>query len=645
MDEKIYTFALLTSLYDSNEDILDAFIPLVVRGTSDKKFVDTNTIQGEVKEKSHIEIPLHVLKTLSIRAKRKGYLEQKEKTSLFKRKDEGTTYTNSLEKESDVQRRINGFFGAFIKFASENELDLNQDKAKDIVDSFLNENIYDLVVFLSPEDESIKIKENEISRLESRVFTKYLLSIQDNDQANYEIFKELIQGSIIASVLSAKYTSDIELTQNKKFSKETEIYLDTNVIFSLLNLHTPEKNIAAKELLSLLKSVGFSLKVFDFTVDEAARYITSYIQNSDKYSSAINVDAIYSTLKQQKWGKSDVLGFVSRMEELIEELGIDIDYQFDVNLSSYEEKNSRLRSAISNYKKQVLSSSNHDIAVIEKIRELRKKSVRRIEDAKVFFLTSDHALQRFDNIELGHKDNGTFAEVILDRVLTSILWVKDTSIEVPVTTVIASHSRDLLINRKVWEKFYSVLQKLNNEGKTTTNSVATLFYHNYIQDSLQNYDESSIDEIDEKLVLEKVEEAEKIINEEKGDLENKLVGLAEDLFEEKDERQQDLEKFSNQISILRANIKKLSKKKASRIYNLIYVVSVVASWSMGIFIYTLLPEEWLWLWNILIGGGLLVGVPIGIHKIFKYTEIKNKLTDQVHHKMKKELALEDNPSL
>lgn len=638
MESKIYTFALLKSFYDSNEDILDAFLPLVVRGISTKKFVGTEDIQKQVNQDIHMEIPLHVLKTLAIRAKKKEYVEQKENTSTFKRIDTGTTYVESLEKERDVERRINGFFESFRNFAAEKELTLDHEQSKSVVLTFLNENISDLVEFLSPNEEDVDLQEDQLTKLENRVFTRYLLHIQANDQENYNIIKELIQGSIIASTLAAKYSDRIVFAQDKKFAKNTEVYLDTNVVFSLLGLHTPEKNTAANELLDLLKNTGFTVKVFDFTLDEAARYITSYLQNEGRYSSALNVDAIYSTLKQKKWGRSDVLSFVSDIESEIEKLGIDIDYQFTVNLNKYEDGENDLRGSISKYKKnQPLSSANHDIAVIEKVRELRKRSVRRIEDAKVFFLTSDHALQRFDYIELGHKDSGTFSEVILDRVLASILWLKDTSIELPISTVIASHSRDLLINRKVWERFYSVLQRLHSEGKTTKDSIATLFYHNYIEDALKDIDETSVDDIDEQLVLEKIEEASKILTEEKGSLEKEVIELADDLVGEQSERQQDLEKFSSQISNIRSNIKNKARRSTEKYFQVIRWTTTTILWILGGVVYFFLPEGWDEVWDLFIGGGILFGVPYGVSRILKYFEIRNRIMERVHNKLTKDL--------
>ncbi len=635
MNGKIYTFALLTSLYDTNKDILDAFLPLIVRGMSTQYFENTNDIQKKVNEDTHIDIPIHVLKTLAIRAVKKRYAEKETNKSFFRRTKKGEDYVNSLEEEIDVQRKINGFFESFKEFALKNELTLNQEQAKSIVFTFLNENISDLVEFFSPQGIDVNINKNKLSKIESRIFTKYLLSIFENDQENYSIFKELIQGSIIASVLSAKYSDNITLTQDKKFIRNTEIYLDTNVVFSLLGLHTSEKNIAAKELLDLLKSVNFSLKVFDFTVDEIARYITSYLQNSSKYSSVINVDSIYSTLKQKNWGKSDVLQFVSKLDELIKELGIQIDYQFKVNLNNYVEKDSSLRYSIGNYKKnQPLSSSNHDIAAIEKIRELRRKSVRRIEDAKVFFLTSDYALQRFNYIQSGHKENGTFGEVILDRVLTSILWIKDTSIEIPISTIMASHSRDLFINRKVWEKFYLTLQQLYKDEKINLDSVATLFYRNYIEDSLQSYDEFSINEIDDKLVMDKIEEAEKKIDEEKGILEKNVFDLARNLIKKEDEKKEDIEKFSIQILKIRSNIKKISKRKSSKYYYLIYMIIVIIGCILSYYIHLLFPK----MWQFYLGqvGVLLLVIP-GVSKGLKHFKVKNKLDIYFHAKMSKAL--------
>jgi len=157
---------------------------------------------------------------------------------------------------------------------------------------------------------------------------------------------------------------------------------------------------------------------------------------------------------------------------------------------------------------------NHDLAVIETIQKLRKKQVRSIENSKAIFLTSDNKLSRFDFNELGHRESGTICETILDRLFTTILWLKDPSAKISVKSIIAGYSKDLFIKRNIWERFYDVLHRLREKDNITDEKISSLFYHGYIKGSLMSLDDSDINRITEDFVIEELEKANKFKEEE-----------------------------------------------------------------------------------------------------------------------------------
>jgi len=110
--------------------------------------------------------------------------------------------------------------------------------------------------------------------------------------------------------------------------------------------------------------------------------------------------------------------------------------------------------------KQPRVSQNHDIAAIEKIREIRKHNRIRIEDSKALFLTSDGNLSKFNPIEMEHRKNVTVCKVVLDRFLTSILWLKHPDVKLSLETLIATCYRDIFIDVRIWNRFYDTIQEL-----------------------------------------------------------------------------------------------------------------------------------------------------------------------------------------
>jgi len=208
------------------------------------------------------------------------------------------------------------------------------------------------------------------------------------------------------------------------------------------------------------------------------------------------VDTLYSSLNKQGWTKTRAKEFVANIESILQENGIEIEWEEDIDLNTYSPKNEDLRNLIREYKPlQSVYHQNHDLAAIEKIEELRGKPIRKIEDSKVFFLTSDIRLSRLNFTKMGHKENGTVCEAYLDRLLTNILWLKDPCMELPLKSIIAAYSRDLFIKRRIWDKFYEALQQLRQEKKVDDENISTLFYHGYIEDILKDIDEQESDKI------------------------------------------------------------------------------------------------------------------------------------------------------
>jgi hypothetical protein len=224
-----------------------------------------------------------------------------------------------------------------------------------------------------------------------------------------------------------------------------------------------------------------------------------------------------------------------------------------------------LRSKIASRKKDDTNglSTSHDLAAVDKIRELRRKTVRRIEDAEAFFLTSDFGLQRTVLFGLGHNDSGTLTEVVLDRVLANILWLKNPKLSLPLSTIIATHSRDLLIDRKVWDKFYAVLGKLRSEGVVTEGQVENLFYHRNVASLLQELGRGDTEKINDALIMEAVEEATKSLSEkEKSEL-SARTKIESELFEIQTQHEKEAQDYNTKLIDIKTGLRRKAGTSAN----------------------------------------------------------------------------------
>jgi len=623
----IYTYALIKALYDEGRDYIDSFWPFAVKVIPSRKPVTPSSIQKNLRNRFNLEMPLHVLEIVLARAKGRNYIlkERDELTGNIKYRltKIGLDYSTKLETDKEADRRINALLESVRKFFVEKGVSLSLNQIRRLLLYFLQKNIDLLVERINP-SVSLNVRTPSGFKGNDRYLLMYIKSADQQEPYNYRTLQDMVMGSIISVLLYVEKPEEIIKIRTRKFS-HCQVFLDTNFVFSALGLHTKDFNEPAKELLDLLKRYDFDLKVFSFTVDEICRVINFYPSESYRYPTNIRVNTLYSNLKRKGWTKADAREFIINIEQTLLQQGITIERMKDINLNKYT-PDEGLKDTIRKYKPdQTAFHRNHDLAAIAKIKELREKPMRRIEDSKAFFLTSDGRLTRFNFEELGHRESATICETISDRLLTNILWLKNPNTKPPLKSIIAAHSRDLFVNRRVWDRFYEALQKLKREGKIKDEDISTLFWHSYVEDALRSIEETETKKITSQFVMEEIEKAEKLREEEiekriKGIEKAKETEMEKKLREKEKEFSESLErsiseaelrkerKWLDKIQRSKESLRERSKTEAasrSTIYTLFLTLAVIA---VVVAAYFLIPIEILNLALALVGGGGLLGL-------------------------------------
>lgn len=646
MKKQILTYALIKSLYDRGEDYLDSFWPFAIKTFhTDARFVNLGYVKKGVKEGFELVIPLHTLRTILKRAKKKGYVEQKERERKYRLTEKGLKYLDTFETDKEVERRLNSLFDDIKQFSSEHVITVSTDQIHDTLLSFIHENIGPLIEYFNPSGNSIQpfTPKKEVTYFE-KCLIEYIETAEEQKPEHYKTLQDMVLGSIISTIISSEEPSEMTEIRSRKF-KHCQVFLDTNFIFSVLELDPPDITDPAKELFELLKKYGFDLKIFDFTIDEMCRVINGYPGEEYRYSTIVGVDTLYSSLKMKGWTKTDAREFIMNIEDRLSNLGIQLE-STDVDLENYNPADNRLRSLIRIYKpNQDLFYQNHDLAAIEKIKELRRQSVRKIEDSKVFFLTSDRGVNRFNFLEMGHKQNGTICEAVSDSLLTNILWLKDPSAEISLKSLIAAYSRNLLVKRRIWERFCEILRELKKTGEVEDEAISTLFYHNYIEDVLSKFDGTEADEITREFILEEIEKASKLQEKEVerkiGEKEEEFLQRIEKEVSEKEEEtdkkwlekvkkikgkmKESAERFANKRSIVYASLSTLVLLGV--LYGLYLIFEILFKESRAS---DILP----WLIPLVMGTGGIGGIWLKLRIYFK-----SKLSQSIFIKRLKETGL------
>jgi len=211
---------------------------------------------------------------------------------------------------------------------------------------------------------------------------------------------------------------------------------------------------------------------------------------------------------------------------------------------------------------------------------------------------------------MGHKNDGSVCEVILDRLLTCILWLKNPSIKLSLETIIAAYSHDLFIKRRVWDKFYEVLYQLKQEKKIDSKDISALFYHNYIEDVLKEFDENETHKITPEFVLREIEKAAKFMEEKaKKQIEEKekefLRRLEKEISAKEQKKDEEWREKLQQIKdTARKKAEEEAIKRSNKYASILTSIILIIIFVIYIMLRRLGALEWFYLISVLLGGGI-----------------------------------------
>jgi len=626
MSKILVTYAFIKSIYDKNKDYLDTFSPLTLLTIQRKnKSLNIDEIQKNLFDYYKINIPLYTLKSILKRSKRNGYLDKKDKEYLLT--NEGIKFLDSLETEREVERRINYLIDDLKKYINDSSLD--EKKVLEIILHFVNKNIESLIYFCEDRGNLDLIYDMTKKTSYENILIRYFHDIEKENPQIWGTLQDIVYGSIIS--LSP---STIDITEEGKKICYLQIFIDSNFLFSLFELHTEEISKPIIELFRLMKEYKFIIKIFDFTIDEVIRVLKGYIKNKNKYISGIGVSSIYSTLKNKNWSSQDVLIFIQNLYDKVKQLGIEY-YRTNIDIKNYSPDQKHLED-LSEYKYFSEYNGLHDLAAIEMINKIRGERKWKIEDAKAIFLTSDLKLSKYNFEKMGHKETNTISEVIPDRLLTNILWLKDpTKIkDLPLSMVISANSNDLLINKRIWSRFILNLKNLKESNKINDLDISMLFYNNYIVDVLSDFGELDIEKIDDDFILEESLKSKQQIDEL---TKKKLEDNKKIYYEQITEKDYEIEKYINKLGKIRKNSEDKASKKAKLFTNTVFfaIIFVIAIISI---ILAVLLREYLFLLTFILAIAPILGLKVDLFG-FK-TKLKDKLFKNFLESYTKEFDLD-----
>ena len=488
MNDKTVAFAALKSFYESGHDLFGVFGNLILLAISDKNNLSPAQIKELLANKINFNLPEDVLRTILKRLRRDGLVEYSDiknqnvisiRLTEQGKNQEKTVRENYKSADREKQSILTSLKNKGLPYSSEvlsREFNL-----------FLENSTKQAVSILERDDTS---SNTTFSKIQQDIVAYFVESEKSNPEL-LEKLKNFLYGQIIASsFLNRNFETNGNIGN-------LSIYLDTNIVFSLMGFHEDYYNLPVKEIIDLIKNCGAKLKVFSFTVDELKSILSIYLSEYGYYSSQIRVRSIFQTLKRKGVSKIDVMSLMERFEDKLEELGIEVDYSFEVD-ALMSEKQDQL-SKLTTYKPNNSAISiKHDLSALLAIKKLRhKRSKFQWERSEAIFLSADNKLTAYDFIEHGHKENRTFPEVVFRSDLATLFWLKGKggSDNAFLHNLFASYTHEKIISKQLWGKFTGELKKKRQEGLLTQEDIDRVVSLSETENILRDKKESGIAEI------------------------------------------------------------------------------------------------------------------------------------------------------
>lgn len=482
MDKVLVSYAILDYLSEKNQDIVDAYIPLVGRVilqyASDG--IDRDKVrQWFVEDYGLTSITLGAIDSILRRMCTRKMLSR----------ENGCYYIDSEKIASipypDLDDSIFCSFSEVIKgiqkFAkNEYSLELTQGDIENGIFQFLDG--YNVDIVLNSEDLSTKLANIGSKKVNLKyIISKYILNAFHGGR-NYNFLLKIAKGHLVAQVITLESLA----SYNGKMSNVI-VALDAPIIYNLLGLNNPSSLDLANELLGLLQKQQVKFIIFRHnynevigTLQDAVTRLKSRNYDLDKssrvlvYAVSNHLDANFIQLQ------------ISNLASLFAKWSITIE-DAPESKNGYEEIDEKLleNKIKEKYKhngkgrlpRYVEDLIDVDVQSLSYIFRLRGNDIATsLKNCKALLLTTNNSIAYASSDKSISNVKHTIPVCVTDVFLSTIIWIafpqKNTHLNK--MSVMSLCANNISIDNMLLSRYYKKIEELRGSGTITQDQVAEL---------------------------------------------------------------------------------------------------------------------------------------------------------------------------
>lgn len=470
--------AFLCSIWDNhNKDTLDLLLPFlkyaIGKQTQVGKIVDIETVTGLFKiEFGYDTIPHNVIISMLNRLS----------PAILSKKNGTYTLVSSLDEDIEdfekrrtvYKERRNKVGNALAAYLNAHILKLDSnydcDSALLVLIAFFVNN--GLVLAQTPEQLSLmRKKANEKSEY---CVAQFIVEEQKKESELFDYIVDMVKGFFVSTAISFE-PENLSLPHSK--FKNVCCYLDTRILIDALGLRLKSGQIAALELLEMLKSEQATLCCFSHTIEELKDIIKAYRKSLETPGKRV----VFNTLEswdEQNYTVVQVNRYLSLLSSKIAALGITVvpsPAQIKTKVNGL-----KVGRFLATLKQKVVyhsdSAYHNDVLSVMGVMKLRKGKIEsELEKCGHIFITTNTPLIGVANSCLKDPGDGV-PPVISDTTLSSVIWFKCYSShkDYPKYKLLDNALLALEPSNSLMNEFYNVINRMVADGGLSEDEAAII---------------------------------------------------------------------------------------------------------------------------------------------------------------------------
>lgn len=506
----ILSYAVLSERYNSNESVILSFEPLVedLLLTVDGDTVSKTKLVELYEQRYGYPMPPAIMNEIlsSLRNSKKIEFLRNEIIEIKKQKLQDVSF--------EYSSTLNNLKNTFSYFAKQNGVDIKPSETVAIFLNFMSKHAVDLNSYFNNLNDTNEIdydKETE----NNKIIVDFLMKVRLDNPKLFELLNDIFYGIALSSVLKLDQIKINELEQSTNI---TELLLDSNYIFRLLDLQTSYEYQATYHTHKLAQEAGINFYVLPETLEQISKTLNGFLEDVNPSTIAALspygddlFSGIYSAYIRRSLDKSDIY-------ELVAKLNATLDEKFNIKLWEKEiatilESDGETISSMRKFKPYTEDDGLiHDLILVRTVDMVRPTYIAEMSQAKTWVLTDDNKLMKWSSSRYNNK---RIPECLTESQLSTILWLKSPKqfSGQALENVVFALRNQSLINKEQYKRISKSIEKQKErfaKDESGLNAMSLLFSTKCLSlDAIERNADS--DEQLNSLFDEKVEQAKKLV--------------------------------------------------------------------------------------------------------------------------------------